>query len=432
MILSSNVRWFDLSLLFVLILLSTSLSYMWLGGLPYWLWAVMFALFLIIMPSRARATREIFVSSRWKIILPWVMYVLVIVVIDASTGALVSSFTDRVVLNIAALLLFVVSAVLGLRCHWWHVLYIVGFIGFLFGIVAIAQFAGIETIWELPNVLSSISSVNVNDVLSEKISDFEAVGRARGLDIFVHKFAAYQGMIAGMVVTLILTSWQLLKRDRKASWSSTVQIILFALISTIGVLLTFSRSPILGIVLVILATVWYSRGKAKFFPIVIFVIMAILLVVFAMAFDITQTNQFGRLINSSDSYQSDSLRIASIIYSIELFLNNPLFGGGSGSMSGLDISTHSVPLRILGDFGLIGFFFYALVWWALLKNAYLAIRQPDVESKLIGKVVMAALVVAIVDNLTHSSGLLQRDSAQPALLGLCYGLTVGALRRNHA
>lgn len=413
---------------------------MWMEGLPYWLWAVIFALFLMSMRTRARVTKEIIVSSRWSIILPWVMYLVVIVVVDASTGALVFSFTDRVLLNIAALLLFVVSAVFGLKCHWRHVLHMVGFLGFLFGVLALAQFAGIETAWRLPEMLSLFSSVNVIDGLQntgaiteeDLLLGFEKNNRVRGLDMFVHKFAAYQGIIAAMTIVYTLSFWQLMKQRKQFHWGAIILILLFALVGFLGLLLTFSRAPTLGIVLAIFVTIWYTSLKKKLVTLVVIVLFSGALVAMFIMLEMSQETQLSRLITPGDTATSDALRMASILHSIDLFLNNPIFGVGSNSMFGLDMSTHSVPLRVLSDFGLFGFFFYALVWRALLKNAYLAIRQSDVEIKLIGIVVMAALVVAIMDNLTHSSGLLQRDTAQPALLGLCYGLTVGALRRKHA
>lgn len=434
-----RIRWFDLSFLFVLLLFATSLNYMWVEGVPYWLLAVLFSGLILLMPSRAKATREILVSARWAIILPWILYVVVIATRDATTGALASSFTDRVILNLSTLLLFIVSAVFGLKCHWRQIVQLVSALGFLYGVVALGQFAGSEFMWRLPDLLSSFSSRNVTEtlfnsgVLTEEdwLLGFAKVGRSRGLDIFVHKFAAYQGIIAGIAVAFALLSWQLKKNRQNVSLLSIAPILLFALVSTLGVLVTFSRAPLLGITLAVLLTLWYSQGRLKLVTVVLVILFSLSLTIVALTVELMEAAQFGRLFDIGSTLQSDSSRLESWSYSFNLFLSNPLFGAGTTSMSSLGISTHNVPLRILGDFGLIGFSFYILVWWAIIKNALKAVRMKIAESKMIGIVVLAAIVVAIVDNFTHSSGLLQRDISQAALLGLCYGLSISAQRMKH-
>ncbi len=426
-------QWLDLSMIFVLLLFATGLSYMWFWVVPYWLFFAMGAFVVLALPPRLAAINAILLRARWSIILPWIGFIAVIAARDATTGALTSSFTDRVGLNLATLTLFLACAVLSFRCDWRHVLMVIGILGSFFGLIALGQFSGSDALWRLPDTLSAYSSrdVSFESSIAASISaddiaaGFSRVGRARGLDVFVHKFSAYQGILAGLLVGVTLLSWQVSQRHRSMIWWFT----LCALVTTLGMALTFSRAPIFGLACAQVAVLWVARRQSNTAVLIMLSLFSGALVIGALAIGLIEADQFARLFEVGTNTANDATRMDTWVYSLQLFLGNPLVGAGTNMATGAtDLSTHSVPLRILGDFGLLGFTFYAWVWGALAREAWRASKTRNAEGPIIGAVVISALIVAAIDNLTHSSGLLQRDISQPALMGLCYGLAASAQR----
>lgn len=422
----ARVQWLDLALLFTLLLLATGLNYMWISVAPYWLVATLAAFILIHIRSRYKITVKIILRARWAIILPWLAYALIILVRDAWSGVLASSFSDRVAYNLAALLLFLTCAVLASRCNWRHVFILIGILGAGFGTIAIGQFVGIDFLWNLPDKISSYSSNSIsleNSISTDDLTaGFLGVGRARSLDMFVHKFSSYQGIIAGMISATTVIFWQTSRRNIK----TLIMVTVLAMLTVLGVVTTLSRAPLIGLISSLAFTLWLNRSKGTLSSLVMLIFFIGALAVSANFIELTDASKLHRLFEMGTGTENDSHRFESWLYSLQIFAENPLFGGGSGALSGTPLPTHNVPLRILGDFGLIGFFFYAWLWMTLLHTALRTIRLSNKDGAHIGIIITAALIVAVIDNLTHSSGLLQRDVSQPALLGICYGLAIGA------
>lgn len=428
----SRPRWLELTLLFLLLITSTALTYMWFWRLPYWLLFSIASALLLMFPRGLAALRVVAYASRWRIMLPWLAFLGVVVVRDGLAGSLGGSLTDRVLLNGAGLLLFCVCASLSFLCDWRHVLLVLGAVGFIFGLIAIGQFFGSYTFWTLPDALSAYSSrdmalertlhgaVSAEDIMA----GFDRVGRVRALDIYVHKFSAYQGIIAGMMITVAITLWWAERRHRNAA----LVVAGSALVATLGVLLTFSRAPIFGIICAIMLVFWLVRRQRNLLPLLGLALFVGVLAAAAAALRFGQADQFGRIFEVSTSGSADAGRYETWLYSLRLFLMNPLIGVGSGGMADAELVTHSVPLRILGDFGLAGFTCYFAVWLGLVHLALATLRTRNFETSLVGLVVVSGLVVAVIDNLTHSSGLLQRDTSQAAIFGVGYGLCLRALR----
>lgn len=424
--------WLDLTLLCLLILASTGFTYMWLWRFPYWLWLCFATGGLLLVPRFLLAAHAVVLACRWRIILPWAAFLSVVILRDWFAGALEGSLTDRVLLNAVALLLFGVCAILAYQCDWRRVLVMIGAIGFVYGIVAIGQFLGTYVLWTLPDMLSTYSSRdmalerNVHAAISAEdfMAGFERVGRVRAFDIYVHKFSAYQGIISAMMISMAITLWW----SERRHYLMMGVVAIGAIVSTIGVLLTFSRAPILGLLGVLVVVFWFAGKRRNLSPLVGFFIFAAALVATAISLRLDQAEQFGRIFEMSSTGGADAGRLETWLYSLRQFVSNPLIGVGSGGMDNAELVTHSVPLRILGDFGLIGFFCYAAVWFGLFRLAWMTFRKRSVDSSLVGLVMIAGLIVAALDNLTHSSGLLQRDTSQAALFGVGYGLCLRALR----
>jgi O-antigen ligase len=117
-------------------------------------------------------------------------------------------------------------------------------------------------------------------------------------------------------------------------------------------------------------------------------------------------------------------RLSSISIGWNAFLRSPVLGEGflAGS-SNLMIAIHSVPVRVLASYGVIGGIFYVLVIGGLLFGFLRRIRPGESLQRVISFGAFSVVLVAIFDASTHSSGLLFYDIAQPAVFGALLGLT---------
>ncbi len=408
---------------------------MWFWKAPYWLLATILSCALFLLPKGMRAIEAIISEGGVRTIMPWMAFLAIILLRDGLDSGISSSLTDRVALNAACLMLFIVSAALAYCCDWRHVLILLGIVGLLFGLVAIGQFLGSFEMWMLPDTLSSYSSRNMaleNRVFTSEYANlsqegFERVGRVRGLDLFVHKFSAYQGIIAGMMITMSVLVWQAARRH----WGAMAFAAASAIVATLGVTLTFSRAPLFGIVFSLSLVIILTRSLQNRLPLIGMAVFGVVLLLGVLGLELWQADQFGRIFELDMRSGADAGRLVTWLYSLQLFLDNPLIGAGSTAMASAELVTHSVPLRVLGDFGLLGIAPYLLVWWSLFRVALQAMRMSHPDSFVIGLVVLSGLLVAVFDNLTHSSGLLQRDTSQSAILGIGFGLCLGSMRAAH-
>jgi len=415
-----------------MVLCSTGLSYMWFGRFPLWLWAAGAAGVLLLFPRGMASFHSFLRQAGSRIILPWCVFIVFIFVRDLLDGGLNASLADRAALTGATLVLFCVCACLAHRCDWRHVLIVLGVIGFLFGLVALGQFSGSYALWTLPDAIAAYSSkdaaleANLSAAVTAEdiLAGFSRVGRARGIDLYVHKFAAYQGIIVGITVAATIIAWQTARRH----WITMMLVTVCALVATLGMVVTFSRAPLLGVLVAAGYVLFFARKQQSLVPLISMALFAVALGVVFAGLRLSQADQFQRIFEFDTQGSADAGRIITWLYSLQLFLQSPLIGAGSSGMNAAELVTHNVPLRILGDFGLLGFIPYAFVWWALLNLGWRVsqVRSPGVAT--IGVIVMSGLLIAMIDNMTHSSGLLQRDTSQAAVLGVCYGLCLTALQ----
>jgi hypothetical protein len=411
--------------LFLVVFFSVTLSYFWIGPLPAW--AGFSTLGLIYLYSNKKSLRVLKDTTRkliWYIIIPWIIFLFYIALRDTIAGTIGISLTNRIGVNVFSLaaMIFVITAcrLLSIKIS----MLIFSFILFIQGLVGIAQFTGSYTAWTLPDKISAYSSKDValyDTIVRGKDArmvsqGFEGVGRVRGLHVYVHMFSGYQG-VGGFFVL----AFGLLFLSRKQLGFTRYLYAFFGFISALAIVLTFTRSVTLGLIIGTLIIFLYYLRKGRFGSIILLCGLAGIGTLALLSTGLLDASQFTRFGDTGLHNASDYERYMSIVLTLSAFLSNPILGAGTGGID-LGLPVHCVPIRMLGDFGIMGFTFYAWVWLGIFLLLIKGLRCRLGTVHLIALAAFGALFVAMIDNLTHSSGILQRGNGQAVIFAFAIGL----------
>lgn len=412
-------------ILFLVIFFSVDLSYFWIGPLPAWSG---FTAFGLIYLSAHKTTFNILMDTirklTWFVIVPWIILLVYMVFRDLIAGTIGSSFTNRIGVNLFSLgaMIFVITAcrLLSIKIS----MFIFSVIFLVQGLVGIAQYAGSYAAWTLPDKISAYSSKDValyDTIVKGKDArsvsqGFEGVGRIRGLHVYVHMFSGYQG-----VGGFFALAFGLLFLSRKQLGFSRYLFAVFGFISALSIILTFTRSVTLGLLVGTLIIFLYYLRKGRLGSIILLFGFAGIGTLMLLSTGLLDASQFTRFSETGLHNASDYQRYMSIVLALSAFLSNPILGAGTGGID-LGLPVHCVPIRILGDFGIIGFAFYAWVWTGIYLLLVKGLRCRLGTVHLIALAAFGALFVAMIDNLTHSSGILQRGNGQAVIFAFTIGL----------
>lgn len=152
--------------------------------------------------------------------------------------------------------------------------------------------------------------------------------------------------------------------------------------SFIGVFLTFSRSAIVGFVLVYLIMTLKKQLHFKylvFIPIILFTVISLSLPFLINYVETTYGRDSGNIINrtmwfvapSAHKDYSQSERQAVAEKAFKMFAENPFLGDGLGSTIHWDarVSTHNIYLTNMAEFGLLGVLIYPLLIYFIIQKA---------------------------------------------------------------
>lgn len=393
-------------------------DYLWIGPAPLWLEIVgLGGLYALVARGRLARLVDQVRGLVVPVCAPWLLFVAVVLVGDWLNGSLAASVSRMVVLNLAALLLLLTAAAWSSNIDRRQLLTIIAVLGFMQGLVGIAQFLDVPGAWDLPAAIQHLGS-RAGDAL-QSLGDFDDVGRVRGLHIYVHKFSAIQGMFVACLAAATLSGRRVLRQTR-------LVFVLFAAATTVAVvclLLTFTRSVLLGLGLALMVASLALPKKQRGVAVVVICGAAATVALMAVALDIASSPQFGRLMDYSAADNAGRLEVWA--YALEAFRRSPLIGEGFATGSKyLPIAIHSVFLHILASYGILGALAYALVVGGCALLFFRALRSQDAAVKLSGATGLAVLIVALIDGSTHSSGMLVADVGQPALIGALLGQVI--------
>lgn len=402
----------------------TSCGYMWLGPLPLWLWLTAFGgLFFISQFERVMVTLKAKPRPEVLCYLWMVGFTLLAYTREWFAGNGASMLGDRLGLNFSALALAVVMSVMVAQIRFsTAVVWLSGVVA-LNSFIALAQYAGQPWAWELPDLLSRLSSRDVAWLNREEggfgMASFEEVGRVRGLDVFVHKFSAYHGGLAAFLTALALGGASRALRGWQWLW-----LVSSAVLACTATVVTFSRSVVYGVPLALIAScLLFRASRPRLLPLVM-LLGTVAILAFAKL-EIDDSKEGSRLYDTSRTFASDGGRIDSLQSSLEAIQQNPIAGSGTRELQGYSLVAHSVPVRVVAAYGLFGAIPY-LMAWICLALVFLRYRFAPSQSGAVPEAVAAGgfamVVVLFLDNLTHSSGILIRDFTQFTLVGVVLGL----------
>jgi hypothetical protein len=407
-------------LLAIILVASTGMSRWTIFSQPWWL--VLSILTLVYLGVNQKLKR-IFSSKNRKLIglsILWIVYSVYIGIRNEEWYVILGQTSNtpiRSIFNIASLILFIATVCLGILIPPRTTVFIIAVISSVYSTIAIEQVLGNDWANSLPEYLvTNQQEVDQVEVDANRSSNI----RARGLDQYVHKYSLYQGVFA----VILMAESVFIVRQKSVSLTYRVTIIAAGVLSILGVVNSFSRAPLYSWLITFFVACFVSRSIPVMIAFFGFILGAAALIIYGGVDHVISDGMLSRLFVVDFENSNDDARFNSWVNSFNLFLANPIFGSGSHANSRFELIAHNVPIRILGDYGLTGLFFYLSIWFFILKISYTTFVNASRSSKYVGFVALSACFASIFDASFHSSGLLQRDVSQSAILGTCVGMSM--------
>lgn len=401
------------------LVMSTSLDYLWYGPLPAWLIVGLAGLAVsTLLPKHRSAMGRVFRYAGLSIIFPWLVFILLVSGLDATKGLIEESFSKRVLLSSSTLLLMMVTAVWASRVRPAVVVYVLAVIIAAQGIICMAQYSNIAFAWNLPETILEKSGARADKVTLYDL-EFKNIGRVRGTNPLVHKFNSMQGVASVFLLAVLMLNLQFNNplRIRMAL------LVPLTLCGSVGMVLTFSRSTIFGTVLALLVILLNIR---KVGTVLILVAASGIIYLGAEQLGIREAKQFNRVTDFSLTRATNATRLTQYSYALKEISENPLMGKPEGASTDR-LLVHSVILRLMTDYGLIGTLPYLLVLSNLTLFFFRNRMKNGNHTKTLALASICSLCVGVLDAWSHSSGIMVRDVAQPAMYGTFFGMVLGQL-----
>lgn len=401
---------------------ASSFPYVFVGPLPLWV-AFGFALLLLGIHRLGALTTLMANRGVGAVVVVWLMLCGATLTLDAASNG-VRDIAGGTALNFVTLLCFVGLVYGANRVKPMHILYLLAGVAIIQGALCILQYIRIGWAWNTWKIIASVfpSMVRISDaeIIAAVTENFSSIGRARGTHYFVHTF---NSVIMPLTAALIGLS---VAMPGRRSFSTSTLIWCAVALGSIGTILTFSRSGLVGLVAAVALALVMSGRISSFLRLAV---GGGVLIGLASLLSLSEATQFSRLFTLDATRTTDRSRMDHASLTWENFSRSPLFGTSTDpSALTTDLPIHSVPLRYMNDYGLVGIILYLVLvgfifwfFWSRRKSAGPIARAWAIAG-------LCALVGAFADSWTHSSGLLRRDVFQAALLAMMFGATCVAER----
>lgn len=400
---------------------ATGFDYVWVGPLPLWFGATLLACAAAVVGRwQGDALHVILGRLGGRVLTPWLCLVCVMTMSDLYHGSLDASLLSVIGYGLLAIVTFVVTATCSAMTEWRRLTLILALIAAVQGTIAIAQYLGLGWAWRIPDFVLSYTARGAQEAIVSAVEDFGVVGRVRGTSIYVHKFAAFQGVLVGYLLVVVLGSGREIALGRRGALMLSAAVAL----AVVGAVLTFSRASLIGIVLAF-TVVMILRRRRRSQRGTGLLYVAVLVGALMAALDVGGSRHFTRLFEFSVTDSNNQFRYEVWKLGLSEFARAPVLGVGTViDTSGVGIALHSVAIRMLASYGVLGFLFYVLVVVGMLRTQWAACRSRFPGRQLVALGGLAACLVGLVDSGTHTSGFLYCDIAQPALFGAFLGQAV--------
>jgi hypothetical protein len=286
------------------------------------------------------------------------------------------------------------------------------------GIIAVCQFLGFAFARELPetimNATSSFSRTSLRD--DEVIEHVQNVGRSRGTQVMIHVFTGVHATITALCIFLAFHP------ERKLPWQDKTFRFAAILCATAGLLVTFSRSGVLACLLAVLVALTLKPRLSRWGGVA--VASLILLSTFTLM-GFFEDESFLRISNFDRGANTNADRFDHLRITLSNFYHSPLFGESATYLTIVrDVPIHSVLLRYLNDYGLLGAIPYVLCLALLVAIFIRSRRSRNQYEQTWGGAGLAVVAALLADSWTHSSGFLRRDVIQSVLLAVTVGMAL--------
>jgi O-antigen ligase len=333
-------------------------------------------------------------------------------------GALGSSLGRVILVDAASLVIFVLAFSWARLLRPRDLIMMLALFGAIEGAISMGQFGGSQPLWKFPETIATASGTPLTALMRER-QTFEDVGRARGTQLFVHVFTSMEAVLAAfLLVAAAGARAAKVPAGRGYSWV----LLIAAVVSFLGVVLSFSRSGVLGCVAVVPVALIGFRRTSRTRALLFLLLTGLAVLGANAALNVTAGAKYQRLFDYSSSNSNNAARLGVVELAWSAFIEAPLTGGGSDVGVGRSaIAIHSVPMRVLGSYGIVAFAAYIAVLASLAQTFWKRLRTATQWEQVAAVAGLAGLAAGLVDAFTHTSGLLMSDVAQAALLGTFLG-----------
>jgi hypothetical protein len=401
----------------MLITVSTGFDYVWLGPVPGWIIVLAVGFGALVFHRRQLSLLSTILGRlRSQVITPWLALVSVMIVSDVYNDCLPESFSSIIVYDMLALVALLVAATLSACTRWGTTGTFLALVAGFQGLVAIGQYLEIDRAWQISEFLLSYTARGEQHLLLGLSESFEVAGRAKGSSIYVHKFAAFQGVLVAYLLVAIFCGGRDFVAPGRRRWA----ILILETLAVIGTILTFSRSAFLGMIFAVIIVMSRNFAPARWKDGLFLITFVALVLVALIAMDVMGSRHFLRLFDFSSRDPNNWYRYAVWRHGLEEFARSPILGVGSTiDTVRVGIALHSVPIRMLASYGLFGLACYLVSVAGVVRT----LMRPASTAGLAGVV---GFVVGLIDGSTHTSGFMFADIAQPVLVGVFLGQAVGS------
>lgn len=193
------------------------------------------------------------------------------------------------------------------------------------------------------------------------------------------------------------------------------------LVLIIGSYVTQERSGF-GLLLIFSTYLFYKSTNGRTKNIIIFILPIIVVFFYGYIVDYLSSNDFGRYSSLGEFEDRNKL----IIDATNFIQNNWVFGGEELYNSQGYVTPHNFFLHALIFSGIFGLIAISLLFFKMLKDSYIVLKQP-MNKTSISIYVASALSIYLLNGLFHSGSLITGD----VLIWLLYGLLLQSIHLEH-